>query len=339
MKSALSRAFAVIGLLVFACGGAFAQVDDICADAGLTPSLDSPFAHVPYVYGRVILQGVDPTAKSPTVVVIISEGQQSSERQRLDRSGNFCFRRRGSNSVLIVEVDGVEAARRTLPASSGVQHREDFEIHTSRSQRSGPPSVVSAEYTHPTNPKTVEFYKKAVDAETNKDWPKAIEYLGQIVGTDAADFVAWAKLGSIYFEQQNLPEAEAAFRKSLEKRIDYTPAWIFMGQIRMAQKQYLAAIEILKHAASLDTKLARTFQLLGEAYLLSKQGTLGVAALNEAIRLDPRGMAECHLQIAHLYELAGAKQLAAKEYKLFLEKVPDHKDKKRLKKYIKDNPE
>jgi tetratricopeptide (TPR) repeat protein len=112
-----------------------------------------------------------------------------------------------------------------------------------------------------------------------------------------------------------------------------------MGQIRMAQKQYLAAIEILKHAASLDTKLARTFQLLGEAYLLSKQGTLGVAALNEAIRLDPQGMAECHLQIAHLYELAGAKQLAAKEYKLFLEKVPDHKDKKRLEKYIKDNPE
>ena len=49
-------------------------------------------------------------------------------------------------------------------------------------------------------------------------------------------------------------------------------------------------------------------------------------------------MAECHLQIVHLYELAGAKQLAAKEYKLFLEKVPDYENKRRLEKFIKDNP-
>jgi cytochrome c-type biogenesis protein CcmH/NrfG len=111
-----------------------------------------------------------------------------------------------------------------------------------------------------------------------------------------------------------------------------------MGQIRVEQKQYLAAVEILKHATSLDAKSARTFQLLGEAYLQNKQGSLGVAALSEAIRLDPTGMAECHLQIAHLYELAGAKQLAAKEYKLFLEKVPDYENKKRLEKFIKDNP-
>ena len=49
-------------------------------------------------------------------------------------------------------------------------------------------------------------------------------------------------------------------------------------------------------------------------------------------------MAECHLQLAHLYELAGAKKLAAMEYKIFLRKVPDHPDKKRFEKYIKDNP-
>ena len=225
-----------------------------------------------------------------------------------------------------------------MAASSAVQQREDFEIYAPQSQRSGPPTVVSAKFTHPTNPKTSELYKKVVDAEASKDKLKAIELLKQIVALDAADFIAWAKLGSLYFEQKNLTDAEAAFRKSLENKIEYTPAWIFMGQIRMAQKQYLAAVEILKHATTLDAKSARTFQLLGETYLLSKQGTLGVEALNAAIKLDPIGMAECHLQIAHLYELAGAKQLAAKEYKLFLEKVPDYENKRRLEKFIKDNP-
>ena len=110
------------------------------------------------------------------------------------------------------------------------QQREDFEIYAPQSQRSGPPTVVSAKFTHPTNPKTSELYKKVVDAEASKDKLKAIELLKQIVALDAADFIAWAKLGSLYFEQKNLTDAEAAFRKSLENKIEYTPAWIFMGR-------------------------------------------------------------------------------------------------------------
>lgn len=72
-----------------------------------------------------------------------------------------------------------------------------------------------------------------------------------------------------------------------------------MGKSRIAQKQYETAVEIFKHASTLEPASARVFQLLGETYLLAKQGTLGVAALNRAIELDPIGMAECHLQLAH----------------------------------------
>ena len=142
----------------------------------------------------------------------------------------------------------------------------------------------------------------------------------------------------MYFEQNSLSEADAAYRKSLELNVGYTPAWVNVGHLRIAQKQFAAAIEILKHAIELDPTSARALQLLGEAYLQARQGTLAVQALNDAIRLDPIGMAECHLQLAHLYELAGARQLAAKEYKTFLSKVPDHPDKKKLEKFIKDNP-
>ena len=108
----------------------------------------------------------------------------------------------------------------------------------------------------------------------------------------------------MYFEEKSFADAEAAFRKSLELKPEYTPAWNNAGKIRMAQKQYEAAIEVFKHAASIDPSSARTFQLLGEAYLLTKQGSLGVDALNKALELDPVGMAECHLQLAHLYQLA-----------------------------------
>lgn len=317
-----------------------AQADEICAGSGITPSLDSPFAQVPYVYGRVVLKGFDPGAKFPRVTISLVDNQQSPQRWTIEKSGNYCFRRKsGGGGILTVEVEGVEAARRSITSFGTAQQREDFEIYSTQSQKSAPPGVVSAKFSHPTNPRTIELYKKTVEAEGNGNLKKAIEHIKEIVSIDPADFIAWAKLGSLYFGQKSLSEAEAAFRKSIELKIEYVPAWINVGMIRVAQKQFEAAIEIFKHAASLDPTSARAFQLLGEAYLQARQGTLGAQALNEAIRLDPIGMAECHLQLAHLYELAGAKHLAAREYKLFLSKVPDHPDKKKLEKYIKNNPE
>jgi len=112
-----------------------------------------------------------------------------------------------------------------------------------------------------------------------------------------------------------------------------------VGQMRVAQKQYPAAVEIFKHAVELEPDSATIHRLLGEAYLQAKQGSLAVQALDKAIQLDPLGMAECHLLKAHLYELAGGKNLAAKEYRTFLEKVPQYPDRKKLEKFIKDNPE
>jgi predicted Zn-dependent protease len=166
---------------------------------------------------------------------------------------------------------------------------------------------------------------------------EAVRSLAEIVAIDPKDFIAWAKLGSLHFELKAFPQADAAFRRSLELKVEYLPVWINVGKLRMAQKQFDAAIEIFKHAASLEPASAWTHQLLGEAYLQARKGALGAEALNKAIEIDPIGMAACHLQLAHLYELAGAKARAAREYRLFLQKVPDHPDKKRFEKYIKEN--
>lgn len=315
------------------------QADDICAESGNTPSFDSPFARVPYVFGRIILKGYEPGAKFPDVTITLVDGKQATNRITISRTGNYCFKMNGSGGTLIVEVNGVEAVRKSLASFSAAQQREDFEIQVAQSQKSAPPGVVSAKFYHPVNTKTIELYKKAVEAETQKDIQKAIGHLKEIVSIDSADFIAWAKLGTLYFEKKSFSEAQAAFRKSLELKIEYVPAWIGVGMVRIAQKQFEAAVEIFKHAASLEPASARSFQLLGESYLQSRQGTLGVQALNEAVRLDPIGMAECHLQLAHLYQLADAKPLATREYKLFLTKMPDHPDKKKFEKFIKDNPE
>ena len=61
------------------------------------------------------------------------------------------------------------------------------------------------------------------------------------------------------------------------------------------------------------------------------------AYLNEALKLDPIGMADAHLLLAALYNAKDMKDKAAAEYEMFLKKRPDSPDKKRLKDYIAAN--
>lgn len=330
-------ALAAAGLVVFFTGSAFAQMDEICREAGYMPSLDSPFAQVPYVYGRVIVNGADP-AKPAKITVIFSDGQQNAKRWSLGKSGFYCFKRSAGGGSLVVEVDGVESARRTLPSFGSSQQREDFEVSPPEFRKLASPGTVSAKFTRPPNDKTIGLYRKVADAERDKRPAEAITILKEIVLADPEDFIAWAKLGTVHFEQGNLNDADAAFRRSLELRMEYTPAWVNVGKLRMAQKQYDAAAEILKHAATLEPNSARVYQLLGEAYVFAKKGTLGAEALNKAIELDPVGTAEIHLLLAALYDRAGAKDRASREYKLFLDKVKEHPDKKKFEKYIRENP-
>jgi Tfp pilus assembly protein PilF len=112
---------------------------------------------------------------------------------------------------------------------------------------------------------------------------------------------------------------------------------ITLGRVYIAQVKTEPAIQILVKATTLEPKSAKAYHALGTAYLQAKKGSLGVDALNKAIELDPVGSAEGHLLMAVLYDRAGAKDLAAMEYKKFLEKVPEHKNKNQYKRYIDEN--
>jgi Tfp pilus assembly protein PilF len=86
-----------------------------------------------------------------------------------------------------------------------------------------------------------------------------------------------------------------------------------------------------------DRTNADALYFLGESYLQTKQGSKAVGVLNEALRLQPNEKADIHLRLAALYNGAGMKDRAANEYKLFLQKRPDYKEKAKLEAYIKEN--
>lgn len=316
------------------------QADEICREYGETPTREagSQGRPVPFVFGRVSIRGLSSTARRPRITVIYSDTLQPAVRQVLGRSGNFCFRRPGSGGTLILEVDGIETSRRSLSEFAAMRHQEDFDVIASGTETTAPPSVISTKFSRPPNEQTADLYRKAAEAEGEKQTKKAIEYVKEIVAIDGSDFIAWAKLGSLHLSLNSLDEAAAAFEKSVAVRADYTPALLNLGIVKALRNDYPAAITIFKRAVASDPQSARGYRLLGEAYLHNKEGKLGVLTLDKALELDPIGMAECHLLIARLFDLAGAKKVAAREYRDFLKKVPDYPDRKTLEKYIKDNP-
>ena len=339
-RSVFTKRVIILWLTILALGiCTYGQDDDICREFGESPSREIGRDNrlVPYVFGRVILSGFSAQMKRPRVTVIYSDSLQPATRQVISRSGNYCFAKRGNGGVLAVEVDGVETIRKPVSDISVKSQREDFEILPPRSAQGPPPGVVSAKPARPANEKTVALYEKVQEADADEKPDRAILIVRQIVAIDPDDFVAWSMLGSLLIRKNSIADAEAAFTRSLELKPDYTPSILSLGMLAAVQSNFEKAISYFGRATLADPMSARAYRLLGEAYLQNRQGNLGIAALDKALELDPIGMAECHLSIARLFDLAGAKKQAAAEYKAFLEKVPDHPDKKKFEKYIKDN--
>ena len=135
----------------------------------------------------------------------------------------------------------------------------------------------------------------------------------------------------------HLDEAEKAYLHALQLEPAFTLALLDLGKLRLEQKNFDGAIEVLSKAAALPPPSAEVNYFLGEAYLNLKKGSKAVAYMNEAIRIDPLGKTEIHLRIAEIYDAVGLKDLAAVEYEKFLVKSPDYPEKKKLQRYIAQN--
>jgi len=165
----------------------------------------------------------------------------------------------------------------------------------------------------------------------------SLKLLKQLTDSDPKDFVGFTELGNAYFLRDKYGEAEDAYSKALALKVDFAPTLLNLGKLYLAQKQFDKAIDILIKGLAAAPNSADMNQFLGEAYLQSKKGSKAVIYLNEALRLEPIEKADIHLRLAALYNGAGLKDRAVAEYKMFLEKVPNYKDKVTLEKYISDN--
>ncbi|HEX3559934.1 MAG TPA: tetratricopeptide repeat protein [Pyrinomonadaceae bacterium] len=272
-------------------------------------------------------------------IVLYTDNGNQIGRQSVPNKGRYRFMDLANgNYDLVVEVEGAEVARmRVRIVGSGAMksdYQQDIEMEW-RARPSGAKAgnVAAADF-YKRTPAAQKLYDRAEEALTAKRYPDAVSSLQQLVGADAQDYQAWTELGTAYLLQNNAADSEKSYLRAIEVRPAFALAYLDLARLRMAEKNYDGAMEVLSKAVVLQPPSADANLLLGESYLQLKKGSKAVPYLEEAARL---GKPEARLRLATLYDHAGMKDRAASEYEQFLAAKPDYPDRKKLEQYIKEN--
>lgn len=287
------------------------------------------------IWGQVNLKGLSRDERKPSIYVsLLIDGAQMARAQANDAGYYYFMETPRDGANLLITVGGIEVGRVVITSAGG--DRYDVDVDWSANSRPEQTGVIQAG-PYDRSDDQQEIFDNATAAAKNKKADDAIKLFNELLEKDPKDFVAWTELGSAHFGRSKYKDAEKAYTKALELKPDFMLALMNLGKLYMAQKQFDKAVPVFTKATESDKDSADAFHYLGESYLQIKQGSKAVGALNEAIRLSPMEKAEVHLRLATLYNAAGLKDRAANEYKLFLEKKPDHADKDKLQKYIDEN--
>jgi len=294
------------------------------------------------LYGDLIIDESKVSGLKPLTfdVILYSEAKILVSRQATPNNGRFRFNNLPMGVYeLAIEVENNEIARITVDLRSPLlkEVRRDIELEWRLPHNSTQPGVLSAGDSYTRSSASQKLFTSARLAAEKKQYEKAVQLLQQIATVDRKDFEVWFELANIHFLQKKLAEAENEYLTAIDAHPKFFPALLNLGRLELFQKHYDVAIQVLQQAVNIQPNSADANYFLGEAYLQTRRGSSAVVYLEEALRLDPKGMAEVHLKLAQLYDRAGMKDKASAEYAQFLGKKPDYPERKKLQDYIDAN--
>lgn len=340
---------AISALIAMSVYGALAQDDEARQQSGLPTYIGNRPGSNPgngqdaRLSGMVEIQGLTDENKAPALSVLVLANGVVVARQRVKNKGGFSFTGIPRNGVtLVVEVDNQEIGSYPIGTLTPppMSNRKDIYLIWSNVEKAvaSKNEVLVLRNAYTRAEENQKSFEKAITASKEKNSSNAVKLFKQIVEKDDKDFVAWTELGNLLFKEEKYPDSESAYSKAIALKSDFMPAIVNLGKLQLSQKQFEPAVATLSRAVELEPNSAEAHHFLGESYLQAKKGSKAVEHMNKALELAPKEKAEIHLRLAMLYNAVGLKDRAAAEYKMFLEKVPDHPEKARFEKYIAENP-
>jgi len=290
------------------------------------------------ISGKVTIEGADQLTRKPIVSFVVLMNGVPVSRATASATGHYVVRDVPRNVVtLVVEVDGVEVSRQNMAAPGTGNTILDITVPFALLKANTKLGVISARESYKRPETNSADFEKALAAVRGGKDAEAVKLFDIVLAADPKDYEAWTELGNIYFRKKSTDSAEAAYFKAIELKRDYFLALMNLGKLYFGAKRFDDAIVVLSSATKADDASADAHHFLGESYLAVKKGSLAVPELNAAIKLAPTEKADLHLRLAALYDAANLKKRAADEYRMYLEKRPDHPEKAKFQKYVEEN--
>ena len=294
------------------------------------------------LYGDLTVDERNATGLKPLTfdVILYSETGVLVARQPTPNNGRFRFNNLPLGVyLLVIEVENAEVARLSVDLRSPMlrEVRRDISLEWRLPSGATKPGVVPVADTYVRGPATEKLFQRALKAKDRKQYTKASELLEQIIQKDAKDFQAWFELANVHFLSKKIEHAENEYLRAIDIHAGFFLALLNLGRLELSQQRYDVAVEVLRRAVTAGPESPDATYFLGEAYLQLKRGSYAALCFEEALRLDPQGMAEVHLRLALLYDRANMKDKAALQYEQFLKKKPNYPERKKLEQYIAAN--
>jgi Tfp pilus assembly protein PilF len=291
------------------------------------------------VQGTFNVSGMQNSEKPPVFAVALYAGGAFISRKTVKNGGTFYFYCVPDRSVLLVaEVNSVAVSNFSISSLDQPPQTNYQDVYVTWSAAREAvikrDKIISARSAYERSKDNQKRFDRAIDKLNENNGLTSLKILKDLVDSDPNDFVAWSEIGTIQNDNHQFADAEASFQSALQLKPDYVEALFGMGRATLALKEIDRSLKALTDAYKIEPDSADVNHFLGEAYLQNKQGTLAIKYMRRAIELSPHQKAELHLRIAWLYNAAGAKDLAAEEYRQFLKERPDYPDKEKLEQYI-----
>lgn len=291
------------------------------------------------ISGRITLDFPVPPKRMPNISVYALQSSMPTARTFAVDSGHYLIRNVPRDILtVVVEIDGIEAARQQIVAPPMGNPRQDFSIRwdmaTGARQQTG---VVDASSYYSRTEKNEELFTSAKNAVRMGDQKRAYTIFNQILAADPKDFPAWTETGTLLFNQKAYDNAEACYFKALQLKKNYFPALMNLGKLYLSQKKADDAILVLSSAVKSDPSSSDAHFYLAESFLLNRKGGSAELHFLKAIEIAPMQKSEVHLRLASIYIAADQKKKAVEQYRSFLKKQPDFVERARLEDFIKTN--
>jgi len=294
------------------------------------------------VQGSFNVNGLQNSDQPPKLSIALYAAGVYMSRQRVKNGGTFYFYCVPDQGVMLVaEVDSVEVGSYSVGSLAPPPQTNYQDIYVSWSGAGEAArlrnEVISTRNTYARTTENQKAFEKAMDRLREKNGDITRKMLEELLEKDPKDFVAWMEIGSIHFNHGRFAEAASLYEHAITLKPDYDSALYGAGRAHLALKQLDRSIELLSRALLSSPNSADINHYLGEAHLLNKKGSLAITYMRRAMELSPDAKADLHLRIGWLYDAAGAKNLAAEEYKQLLQKKPNHSLREQLLKYVREN--